>query len=174
MGTTMKQIWILNGTARSGKDTFADIVEKWCITQQIDIEVHNISSIDLVRRAAVLLGWDVKKNDKGRKFLSDLKLLSSKHYDGPFKYVTEYIKTHEGIIFVHIREPDEITKIVKAIPETKTILISRDDTEVPNNMADKNVDKFEYDIYLKNDSSLEDYVKKIVAWCNDNIKNQIE
>lgn len=166
----MKQVWVLNGSARSGKDTFADIVEKWCKTQMITTEVHNISSIDLVRRAAVLLGWDTKKDEKGRKFLSDLKLISSKHYNGPFKYVTEYINNHDGIIFVHIREPKEIEKLIKAIPETQTILLTRPSNDTPNNMADKNVDKFNYDVYIQNDSTMEDYVRKIVRWCENNIK----
>ncbi len=58
---------IINGVARSGKDTFIDIFKS------LNPNTINISSIDKVKELAREMGWDGTKDDKSRKFLSDLK-----------------------------------------------------------------------------------------------------
>ena len=71
----MKTVVIINGAGESGKGTFV----KFCrdILLPYRIFVNNISSIDQVKEVAAGLGWDGKKDDEGRKFLSDLKDLST-------------------------------------------------------------------------------------------------
>ena len=65
-----KQIVIINGTGGCGKDTFVSFVSKYK-------RVYNFSSIDKVKEIAKLIGWDGGKTDKDRKFLSDLKKLTT-------------------------------------------------------------------------------------------------
>jgi len=169
----MKKIIVLNGSARAGKDTFADVVRMWAITNISEpdrVNVYNISSVDRVKEAALLLGWDGVKDNKGRKFLSDLKYLSSEVYDGPFNYMKSQIDSvDEGIFCLHIREGAEIKKFVREFPETKTIFIERKEIEVPNNRADQEVALYDYDFYFSNNGSLEDYVKSITKWCKENL-----
>jgi len=165
----MKKIFIINGSARSGKDTFVDVVRMWKMTNNsnyYEYPVYNISSVDKVKESAKLLGWDSNKDEKGRKFLSDLKYLSSETYDGPFNYIKIFIEDrNNGIFFLHVREPGELLKITREYPDSITIFIKRSAIEVPNNRADQEVELYNYDLYFENDGTLEDYVKKIHSWC---------
>ena len=149
----MKQIFIINGPPRSGKDTFVDMCRS--ISDETNGPVfHNISSVDKVKQAAEILGWDGLKDEKGRKFLSDLKDLSTELYDGPLNYMKSKIEKYPfDIGFFHVREPSEIHKIVKLFPSAKTIFIQRE-TQNFNNHADKNVEMYDYDFYIDNTSSL--------------------
>lgn len=61
-----KQIFILNGTAGAGKDTFANLLNE-------HIPTKHISSITPVKQAAQELGWNGEKTDNARKFLCELK-----------------------------------------------------------------------------------------------------
>jgi len=170
----MKKIFVINGSARSGKDTFVEVVRIWNLTNTNPFNghtVYNISSVDNVKKAAKMLGWNGTKDDKGRKFLSDLKYLSSETYDGPFKYMRMCIEgRNNGVFFLHVREPSEIKNWVRHFPETKTIFIKRDTEEVPNNRADQEVDLYDYDYYFENNETLELYVKKVHSWCGETFK----
>ena len=92
-----KQIFIINGSGGVGKDTFVELVS----TELNDTlkkfhTVENFSSVDKVKEIAIEIGWDGKKREKDRKFLSDLKNLSSNYCDMPFQSmknkVNEFIK----------------------------------------------------------------------------------
>ena len=61
-----KQIIVINGTGGCGKTTFVELTQKYG-------KVINFSSVDKVKEVAKLIGWDGKKTEKDRKFLSDLK-----------------------------------------------------------------------------------------------------
>lgn len=168
----MKSIFIINGTGRSGKDTFVEVARMWSMTNRTEgtlIPIYNVSSVDKVKEAAKLLGWNEEKDEKGRKFLSDLKYMSSELYNGPFRYMANFvIDRSTGIFFLHIREPVEIVRWVKEFPQTKTILIKRDTIEKPNNRADQEVELYDYDFVIDNNGTLEEYVKKIAEWCKMN------
>jgi len=145
---------IINGTARSGKDTFIDA----CGESNIDFNVYKTSSVDRVYEAARLLGWDNVKDEIGRKFLSDLKDLSTKAYEGPMKYMEEQIKGFKSpyVAFFMIREPIEIQKFCDRFPNTYTILIQRPNIKQFKNHADLEVENFPYDRIIFNEGSLED------------------
>jgi hypothetical protein len=65
-------------------------------------------------------------------------------------------KDKDGFIyFVHCREPYEIQKFVDFYNDKcVTILIKKEDRDVPDNMADKNVNNFNYHYIIKNDGSI--------------------
>ncbi len=150
----MKQIIVINGSGGVGKDTFVEFCQKYC-------KIKNISSVDKVKEAArVLTGWDGSKDEKSRKLLVDLKQLGIQYNDAPFKYIVEsaekFKNTEEEIMFVHIREIEEIEKVKKAT-NAKTLLVTNKNVPIiTSNESDKNVMNYQYDFYIKNDGTLED------------------
>lgn len=152
----MKKIIIINGAPCSGKDTFANLVGKYAKTV-------NYSSVDFVKEVAMFAGWDGIKDEKGRSFLSNLKKIMTEYNEIPLKKISEKIKEFRSsdseIMFVHIREPEEIKKL-SDIEKVFTLLVIKDDNEHFNNYADSNVENYEYDYILKNNSTLEDLENK--------------
>ena len=74
-------IIIINGKGGCGKDSLIDGLKDhgWW--------PFNLSSVDLVKDAGKVLGWNGGKSDKDRKFLHDLKTLSTEYNDGPNSYL---------------------------------------------------------------------------------------
>lgn len=149
-----KQIIIINGQGGVGKDTICDIVKKHYGTKVV-------SSIDRIKSIAVYGGWNGQKDLKGRKLLSDIKLAFSEYNDLPFKQMAHEIKIFkdfrkEQILFIHVREPEEIKKLVSEYPEIKTLLITRGQNPYEfGNMADDNVLNYNYDFVFENNGKLE-------------------
>ena len=74
-----KLVVIINGRGTSGKDT--------CISFINSFKVMNVSSIDPIKEAATILGWNGVKTKKARKYLSDMKKLSVEFNDYPMNYI---------------------------------------------------------------------------------------
>ena len=146
-----KNIIVINGSGGVGKDTFVEFCSEF-------VDVKNISSVDKVKEAAkVLVGWDGEKDEKSRKLLSDLKKLSIEYNDYPTKYIEEQAEQlEEGVMFVHVREKEEIQKI-KELLNAKTLLITSNRVEkILTNYSDANVENYNYDYNIKNDGTLEE------------------
>ncbi len=156
---------VINGAGGVGKDTICNLAAK-------HFRVRNISTITPIKELASLARWDGRKDDRSRKFLADLKALCVAYNDFPTNWAheqyTDFLKTDEEILFVHIREPEEIAKFVKATEGVaKTLLIrpgARKRKEVYGNSADDCVENYYYDYYFTNDKPLDetlDTVKKL-------------
>lgn len=150
-----KQIYITNGMARCGKDTFATFLNEY-------IPTLKYSSIDKVKTIAKLCGWDGGKTEKDRKFLSDLKMLTSEYSNMPFEAVRQNVKEflnnniHE-VMLIDIREPEEIEKAKQTFC-ARTILIKNDRVNFINsNTGDANVFNYTYDYVIENNGSLEEF-----------------
>lgn len=160
----MKKVIIINGKGGVGKDTFCNAISQYYTTS-------NISSIDTYKHIAKELGWNGGKDLKSRKFLSDLKQLSTSYNNRPFKEAIQKILAFEEnskeILFIHIREIKEIEKVVdfcKLIDiDCKTLLIKskRIDSNLGND-SDDNVEKYEYDYVYNNDRYAQDEFKEMV------------
>lgn len=151
------KVFIINGMARSGKDTFVEFCSKHA-------KVKNYSSVDYIKIIAQLLGWDGQKDERSRKFLSDLKDLSTEYNDGPVLKMEEQInlarKNGMDFIFLHMREPSEIAKCKKLF-NAETIFIQNPNVPIiSSNEADKNVFNYDYDYTIVNDGTLEDLERK--------------
>ena len=102
-----KRIIIINGSGGVGKDTFVEYCNEFT-------RVKNISSVDKVKEAAkILVGWNGEKDEKSRKLLSDLKLMSIDYNNYPITYIKQQSEEFKNskeqqIMFVHIREISEI------------------------------------------------------------------
>lgn len=161
-----KQIFIINGSGGVGKDTFVEFVS----TELNDIykkfhTVINFSSVDRVKAIAREIGWNGKKTERDRKFLSDLKMLTSEYCDMTYQSMKNKIEEfyddpNSVLLFLHIREPEEINRIVKEY-DAKTILIVRNTIKhITSNIGDKNVFNYEYDYVINNDGKIDDLRKK--------------
>lgn len=151
----IKTIIVINGRGGVGKDTCVEAVAT-------KYTVLNCSSITPIKQAADILRWNFNdKSDKARKFLSDLKMLSSEFNNYPFVYLLEmykyFITSSSNVMFVHIREPEEIAKFKERVPECKTLLIKSNRTERNyGNVADDGVDNYDYDFIYHNDKPLDE------------------
>ena len=153
----MKKVAIvINGAGGVGKDTLCDLAAK-------HFKVKNISSITPIKEIAALCGWDGTKDNKARKFLSDLKNLCVEYNNYPTvwakKQYDEFLTSDEEIMFVHIREPEEIEKFVKATDgRALTLLVrggKRMSSEKYGNISDDGVENYSYDHYFLNESALD-------------------
>ncbi len=156
-----KNIVIINGTGGSGKDTFVQMVSKYA-------DVYNFSSIDKVKEIARQIGWTGGKDEKDRKFLSDLKKLTTEYNDMSFNSikvaVASFLESSLQIMFIHIREPEEIERAVLSF-NAKTLLIKRVGLKnIQSNYSDANVENYDYDFVITNDTleGLEMSAKKFV------------
>ena len=156
-----KQIIIINGTGGSGKDTFVEFCMKYD-------NVMNFSSIDKVKEIATMIGWNGKKTDKDRKFLSDLKRLTTEYNDMAFNSmidaVDKFNNSDNNILFIHIREPKEIQRAVDYFG-AKTLLVKRVGLDnIDTNYSDANVDNYTYDYLIENNTleGLEETAKMFI------------
>ena len=150
-----KTVLVINGAGGVGKDTL-------CAMAAEKFRVENISSITPIKEIAKLCGWNGAKDDKSRKFLADLKKISVEYNDFPTAWAAEqyrnFMLSDKEIMFVHIREPEEIKKFVDATGGVaKTLLIRGGDRMTKRtygNAADDSVENYEYDYYFVNEKSL--------------------
>lgn len=151
-----KIVVIINGSGGVGKDTLCDIVEKYYSTM-------NISSIDPIKEIALNCGWNGDKSAKSRKFLADLKKIFGEYNDLPGKYLTdkynEFVTNDKQILFVHIREPEEIVKFKNVIDLPCVTLLIRGREAVRRaweNSSDDEVENYIYDFCYENCKALDD------------------
>lgn len=159
-------IIIINGRGGSGKDTFVeDFIQ--CAGQD---HVLNISTVDYIKEIATKLGWNKEKDDLSRKYLSDLKDIATYWGDIPFKDVTQkanafyqqlqqYGVEDTGFVFIHCREPHEIARLVDGLSihyPVVTLLIRRPGGKIYGNHADDEIENYQYDFIVENNSTLDD------------------
>jgi hypothetical protein len=147
---------VINGGGGVGKDTLCNLAAR-------HFNIINISTIDPIKELAKMAGWMGEKTDKARKYLADLKALCVDYNDFPTNWALEkyksFLNSDADILFVHIREPEEILKFVNATNgEAKTLLVrapSRMRKNSYGNAADDRVEEYSYDYYFNNDGTLD-------------------
>lgn len=160
-----KTVIVINGAGGVGKDTLCEFAEK-------HFKVMNVSSITPIKEIAAMCGWKGEKTDKARKFLSDLKALSIEYNDYPTLWATEkyneFLHSENEIMFLHIREGEEIEKFVRATGgKAKTLLVRGGERMTKSsygNVSDDMVENYPYDYYFVNDKSLEEAERDFVEF----------
>lgn len=155
----MKKIYVTNGSATNGKDTFAEMMGKY-------IHTYKYSSINLVKEMLEIAGIDRKeKTEEYRLLCSDLKDRLTKYDDIPFKDVASIVTDFKNdlidakVLLIDIREPEEIARAVEKFG-AKTILVRNPNAKkVKSNHADRDVENYNYDYIIKNDGTLEQLEK---------------
>lgn len=161
---TRKVIVVLNGLPRSGKDSFADAAVTY-VNSVYRKRAIKLSSVDKIKEAASLIGWEGEKDSNSREFLAELKYLSSKHFDHSFNYITSEIqKFLPDLAFVMIREPDEIQRLMDHYKgtdyEVKVVLVRGNFEKEYDNIADSSISGYNnYDVVLYNHGTLADWQK---------------
>lgn len=158
-----KKVFVINGSAGVGKDTFCEFVGEFVPTVVV-------SSVDPIKALMREMGWNGEKTEKDRKFMSDLKDLTTQYNDFPMNCLREKVKFFYSdnnkmhrVMFLHIREPQEIQKAVDEF-NARTILVRNSNVEhLTSNHADANVANYKYDIYINNSGTLEN-LKDIAEW----------
>lgn len=157
-----KLVIVINGKGGAGKDTL-------CESIGAEYSVVNISAITPIKEIARKYGWNGEKDEKSRRFLADLKRAFADYNDLPNRYLQEeYQKFREGqseILFVHIRESDQIAKFVNSVDlPCVTILVTRDlGNGRYGNDADDGVADYTYDYEFDNNGSLEESAERFRA-----------
>ena len=173
--TTRTKVVIINGKPQSGKDTFCKYAQGYCDDDE-SANTLIISSVDPLKEMLTQLGWDGTKTDKIRDMLMDMKQLWVQNQDGPtmflFNNILEFHKACTGednIVFVHIREPEEIKKLVNALTgfesmgiDVISLLVIRESGEdTPNQPAETRrsddealINSYKYDVTINNDEDL--------------------
>lgn len=165
-----KMIVVINGKGGVGKDTLCDFIAK-------RYHAMNVSSITKVKEIAKIAGWDGEKDEKGRKLLSDMKRALTEYGDLPTKYllenVDEFFHSEDEILFVHIREVEEIKKFVQMIKDDcniVTLVVKRDtDVQCWKNKSDDEVENYNYDYIYHNDLPLEKAESDFTSFFESNI-----
>ncbi len=149
-----KTVLVINGRGGVGKDTL-------CAFASRVFSVRNVSSITPVKELAARCGWQGEKDDRARKFLSDLKAVLIAYNDYPTVWATaqyrDFLAGDEEVMFLHIREGEEIAKFVRATGgEAKTLLVRRAGLHpgAYGNVSDDCVEEYPYDYYYDNDLPL--------------------
>ena len=153
---SLKKVIVINGRGGCGKDTLCDFTAE-------RYKVRNVSSITPIKELATQAGWDGNKDPKSRKMLADLKQLFVEYNDLCNNYVVRQVKEFascdEEIMFVHIRECDEIKKFMASCADIQDVscvsLLIRRTTdgygkELLGNSADDDVEKMTYDFTYEN------------------------
>ena len=175
----MKQVVIINGKGGVGKDFLCNIVSKYYKTKVISV-------VDEVKRIAETCGWKGEKTPKARKFLSDLKL-ALENYNGlhlvsVFEKLNTFIQKDDEVLFIHMREKNDIEMIRQLVNFTgtykslslTTLLVERDglSDNIYGNVADDNVNDYLYDYVYKNNCSLDEVESDFMRYF-DNIHHAL-
>lgn len=167
----MKKVYITNGSAQNGKDTFAELLAKY-------ISVFKYSSIDLVKEMFEVVGVSREnKTEKKRKLWSDGKDLLTEYDDIPFKDITSIVtdfknnKIETEVLLIDIREPEEIARAVETFGAETILIRNPNAIKIESNHADRDVENYEYDYIIENDGTLEQlekvaeyFVREIICW----------
>jgi hypothetical protein len=158
---------VINGAGGVGKDTLCELAAR-------HFKVYNVSSITPIKDIARQCGWQGQKDDKSRKFLSDLKLLCVEYNDFPTLWAkeryNEFLESDDEIMFLHIREPEEIRKFVEATSGGAKSLLVRGGERMKKtnygNTSDDCVENYVYDYYFYNDKTIEEAEKDFCEFLN--------
>lgn len=153
----------ISGKATSGKTTAAEAI------------LENFTSIswafgDEVKKVAMELGWDGKKDERGRRLLQHIGDVG-REYDENI-WVNRAIKAAKDYapylrdaicIFSDCRYPNEIAMVKQEMYNMITMRVVRDSMEKLEHSSETALDSYgSWDIVLENNGTLEEFKSKVV------------
>lgn len=160
MFTMAKLVFIVNGKPRAGKDTFVMILNRY-------MDVYKYSAVTKVKEIATLCGWDGQKEERDRKFLHELKMLTSEYSDMAYQDVVNEIKKYRNgeieadVFVVDVREPEEIERLAKEVGAITIFIENNNVPAITSNAADANVENYEYDFVIQNNGTMKEFEDEI-------------
>ena len=163
-----KLVVVINGKGGVGKDAL-------CEALATAYAVKNISAITPIKEIAATYGWNGEKDERSRRFLSELKRVFAEYNDLPNQYLLReyeaFLEGNDQVLFAHIRERDQISRFVAGVhTPCVTLLIRRravDELEQYGNASDDNVADYPYDLYFDNDLPLEQSRERFIAFFDE-------
>ncbi len=165
----MKKIIIVNGYPKSGKTELEMLISKY---RKSTI----YSSITPVKEyAKQYFGWSGNEDDKTeewRLFFAELKRMLVVEFDYIFKDLSVqvnkfYRDIKSELLLIDSREPEEIERFKNCFHAT-TVFVNNDRAEkIASNEADANVENYEYDYYIDNNSTLDDLEQKVIEFIKE-------
>ena len=155
-----KLVFIVNGKPRAGKDTFAMILNRY-------MDVYKYSAVTKVKEIATLCGWDGQKEERDRKFLHELKMLTSEYSDMSHQDVVNEINKYRNgeieadVFVVDVREPEDIKRLVEEVGAITVFIENNNVPAITSNAADANVENFEYDFVIPNNGTMKEFEDEI-------------
>ena len=164
-----KQVLIINGRGGVGKDTICSCAAQF-------LRVRNISSITPIVEIARFAGWGGEKTLAARRLLSRLKEAFTEYNDLSFTYCMQqyqdFLNSDAELLFIHVREPDEIERLKYAIGSCcRTLLVRRPDLSGTcyGNRSDDEVESYSYDLYFENALPLETLPARVEIFLKKNV-----
>ena len=184
-----KAIIVINGKGGIGKDTLIDALAK------TDAMVFNASSIDPIKKMCSELNKENVKDLAYRSLLSKMKQAVDTYYEAEngISYTTEYLinamtlwhtqtdihAPEYSIMFVHIREPENIKAFIQEAAKklcvwkdedtilTTLLVKSERSLEIYGNSSDDDVEKFDYDYTFTSNGTVEEDSERFVEFIRD-------
>ena len=167
----LKNIYIICGKARSGKDTLVDLLKEY-YTSKNKKYLELKYTFYLRKYTKNITGWDGSEDKKPRSFMQEIGTLI-RDYDNLYfsRRMLEdlYIyKDYYDVIFIDdTRMVNEIKEIKKVYPNSITILIKRDTNELTNqekhHITETSLDDFhDFDYVIDNNHSLDELKNNIL------------
>ena len=165
----MISVYIVNGPGGSGKSSFETMVMSHSKGRG-----YVTSMVEIVKFYAQQMGWDGGKEDKDRKFLSDLKDCLTDWADIPYQYVVSRVEEFNQIescsyCFIDAREGKDIDRLKEELGlkgyKVQTVLVDRGIMREYGNHADDGAMDYSYDITIGNQGSLKDLDSAAAAFC---------
>ena len=163
-------LFVINGYPGAGKDTFVDYVKKhWDLFRNgtkyyKNTEIVNISTIDYLKEIfKEEFNWDGEKTPEVRNALATIHKALNDWNDLPFTLTCDKIKEEVlkgNIVFLHCREPYNIKRYIEKF-DGQSIFIENEKakndilSKASVNASDLEVENYDYDITIRNNTSLE-------------------
>lgn len=170
----MRYLIVVNGFARSGKDTFCRYCEDYLYKKDKTTWIKHSS--DFAKTVLYSMGWDGEKTLETRKLLADIVSfgeITGSNLKNLFKFVDKNEKLE--VIFYHERNPKEIQKIVDYYKCSQditvlTVFVNRKVNEIEEDRW--NICSFGYDVTIMNDETLEELEKCAKYFCDFWLKGE--
>ena len=149
----MKKIIITNGSGGCGKDTLAELMNKY-------VDIIKYSSIDFFKTIGSLGRMRSQKDESERILVCNLKKAFIEYNELPTILCGEKIDKFlqadgDGILIIDVREPEEIQKLKDLYPQIITVLvINKNVPVITYNSSDANVFDWIYDYVIDNSYTL--------------------
>lgn len=162
----MKKIIITNGSGRCGKDTFAELMNKY-------VKVDKYSSIDFFKKLGAIGRMKQTKGEKERLLLSVLKKAFVNYNDLPLLLCSEKIEEFlhnidNDVLIIDIREPEEIEKIISLYPQIITVLLINNNVPIiMSNSSDAGVFDYVYDYVIDNSDTLATLEDSVITFLKE-------
>lgn len=156
-----KNIFVLNGSPRAGKNTFVDSFPCTC-------KVTHYSYVDLTKEMLNHAGVDYHfKSDSARILLESINNALEKYDDIPFKdicsvtddFLNGYFET--DYLFIDIRKPENIKRFLDKYKGARSVFIHDGKPVSHTTESDSQVANYSYDFYIDNTGTKENLREEV-------------